>query len=312
MARSIRIQYAGATYHVMCRGDRRERIFNDAQDRTIFLTTLAEACDRTGFRIHAYVLMSNHYHLLLETPEPNLVAGMRWFQGTYTARFNARHRLCGHLFQGRYKAIPMETDEPEYFRIVSDYIHLNPARAHLLNVEKPDLKSYQWSSFPLFVGADRLPDWLVRRRVFGTQGLAGEGRASRRKYQARLQRLAADVLSGEDTDELAGEWQALRRGWYLGGEQFRDRLLDLASAFVAGKRRSSFDARGMTRHDEVAAQRRLAEALGKLDVTRDRLVARKANDPLKQAVAWWMATGTTAQDDWIATALARIIHEAAV
>ena len=305
MARSIRIQFAGATYHVMCRGDRREKIFHDAQDRTLFLTTLAEACDRAGFRIHAYVLMSNHYHLLLETPEPNLVDGMRWFQGTYTVRFNARRRLCGHLFQGRYKAIPMDTEEPENFRIVSDYIHLNPARAHLLNAEKPDLRAYPWSSYPLFVDSGRLPDWLVRRRVFEAQGLAGEGSASRRKYQAHAQRLATDVMAGKASDERADEWQPLRRGWYLGGEQFRDRLLDMAAAAAAGKRRSSFEACSMSHHDAAAAQRRLQEGLAKLDVTRAWLVARRANDPVKQAVAWWVATGTTTKGDWICTALGR-------
>ena len=101
MARSVRVQYAGAVYHVMCRGDRREEIFRDDADRRMFLETLGEACGRSGFRVHAYELMPNHYHLLVETPEPNLVDGMRWFQGTYTQRFNSRHRVSGHLFQGR-------------------------------------------------------------------------------------------------------------------------------------------------------------------------------------------------------------------
>ncbi len=128
MPRSVRIEYPGAVYHVMCRGDRREAIFVEDADREMFLATLADMCGRTGARVHSYVLMSNHYHLLMETPEPNLVAGMKWFQGAYTQRFNARQRLSGHLFQGRYKAIPVDAERPEYFRIASDYIHLNPAR----------------------------------------------------------------------------------------------------------------------------------------------------------------------------------------
>jgi len=99
MPRTVRIEYAGAVYHVMCRGDRREAIFLGDADRELFLATLAEMCARTGILIHSYVLMTNHYHLLLETPQPNVVAGMKWFQGTYTQRFNARHRLSGHLFQ---------------------------------------------------------------------------------------------------------------------------------------------------------------------------------------------------------------------
>ena len=100
MPRAPRIEYGGALYHVMCRGDRREAIFRGDPDREMFLKTLGESCERAGFVVHSYVLMSNHYHLLLETPAGNLVAGMRWFQSTYTARFNARERKGGHVFQG--------------------------------------------------------------------------------------------------------------------------------------------------------------------------------------------------------------------
>src|SRR5580700_3493669 len=96
MPRQMRVEYAGAIYHVMSRGDRREAIFLDEGDRHNFLKTLAEACAKTGFAIHAYCLMKNHFHLVLETPEANLVAGMRWLLSTYSNRFNHRHQLCGH------------------------------------------------------------------------------------------------------------------------------------------------------------------------------------------------------------------------
>jgi putative transposase len=104
MARGIRIEYAGAFYHVMARGNRRERIFHNEPDRRFFVQTLGETCERTGWRVHAWVLMSNHYHLMVETPEANLVEGMKWLQNTYTRRFNSRHRLWGRLFGDRYKA----------------------------------------------------------------------------------------------------------------------------------------------------------------------------------------------------------------
>ena len=103
MPRQVRIEFPGATYHVMCRGDRREDIFRDDGDREMMLATLAETVGKTGWQVHAWVWMSNHYHLVLDTPEANLVKGMTWFQTTYTTRFNARHHLCGHLFGGRYK-----------------------------------------------------------------------------------------------------------------------------------------------------------------------------------------------------------------
>ena len=111
MARPIRIQYPRAVYHVMALGSHGQAVFGDNADRERFLETLGEACEKTGWRIHAYVLMGNHYHLLVETPEPNLVAGMKWLQGTYTQRINLRHGIRGHLFQGRYKALLVDGEE---------------------------------------------------------------------------------------------------------------------------------------------------------------------------------------------------------
>ena len=105
MARQARVEYEGAMYHVMARGDRREAIVRDDEDRTTFIRTLGEAAEKTGMRIHAYALMSNHYHLLVETPKANLSEGMGWLQNAYTRRMNVRHRLWGHVFGGRYKRL---------------------------------------------------------------------------------------------------------------------------------------------------------------------------------------------------------------
>jgi len=116
MARPLRVEYPGATYHVMARGNQGRAIFADDRDRQRWVETLGEACEKTGWRLDAYVLMGNHYHLLLETPEGNLVAGMKWLQGTYTQRFNRRHQVSGHLFQGRYKAVPVERRTPVIWR----------------------------------------------------------------------------------------------------------------------------------------------------------------------------------------------------
>ena len=108
MARALRIEYPGAVYHVMARGNQGGPVFADDLDRRRWLETLAEGCEKTGWQVHAYVLMGNHYHLLVETPEGNLVAGMKWLQGTYTQRYNGRHGIFGHLFQGRYKALVVD------------------------------------------------------------------------------------------------------------------------------------------------------------------------------------------------------------
>ncbi len=159
MGRKPRVEFAGATYHVMCRGNRQEAIFRDDGDCERFLGTLEEVVERTGWLIHAYVLMGNHYHFLLETPEPNLVDGIRWFQGTYTQRFNARHKVWGHLFQGRYKALPV--DVGDYFRAVSDYIHLNPVRAGVIKLEESPLADYKWSSFCGYMRLSKRPNVQV-------------------------------------------------------------------------------------------------------------------------------------------------------
>jgi len=125
MARKIRVEYPGAVYHVMNRGDRREAIFKDDKDRQMFLSTVAEACGKTGWQVQALCLMDNHFHLVVETPQGNLVAGMKWLMGTYTGRFNRRHKVFGHLFSGRYKALVVDGGGNGYLKTVCDYVHLN-------------------------------------------------------------------------------------------------------------------------------------------------------------------------------------------
>ena len=110
MPRKLRVEYPGAIYHVLSRGDRREDIYLEDVDRQDFLKTLAEACQKTGWQVHAYCLMRNHFHLVMETPQANLVAGMSWLLSTYTIRLNHRHKLAGHVFSGRYKALLVEGD----------------------------------------------------------------------------------------------------------------------------------------------------------------------------------------------------------
>ena len=136
MPRSVRIEFAGAFYHVMARGNRREAVFLDDEDRRLFVRAMGEACAMTGWRVHGWVLLSNHYHLMIETPEPNLVAGMQWLQNTVTRRFNVRHRAWGRVFGDRYKAVAVEGRAPFYYETLLDYIHLNPVRAGLVRVKK--------------------------------------------------------------------------------------------------------------------------------------------------------------------------------
>jgi len=203
----------------MCREDWRQATFHDEVDREFFIQTLGEACERAGFVIQSHVLMSNHFHLLLETPTGNLVAGMQGFQTTYTARYNARHRQVGHLFQGRYKAMVIEEDEPDYGRIVSDYLHRNPARSGLVNEENPELKDYRWSSFPSFSRGRRLPAWLRGADVLTWHRWKVEKRKDREAYKNYLEDRAKECRENEGGENE--DWKKLRRGWFLGGKDFR-------------------------------------------------------------------------------------------
>ena len=155
MARPLRIEYPGAFYHITARGNEKKDIFRDDKDRKRFLEYLETAVGRYKAVIHTYCLMSNHYHLLLTTPEGNLSQIMRHINGGYTAWFNKRHNRFGHLFQGRYKAILVDADP--YAGELSRYIHLNPVRAGM--VRQPE--HYRWSSYAAYTGTTKPPRWLT-------------------------------------------------------------------------------------------------------------------------------------------------------
>ena len=229
----------------MCRGDRREAIFEDDKDRERFVETLGEAATRAGWIIHAFVLMGNHYHLLLETPDANLVRGMTWFQTTYTVRYNTRHRTSGHLYGGRYKAVLVEAPETgsagdaDYFTTLIDYIHLNPVRAGLIKIEEgklPAVDSYRWSSLPEYrkKRSARI-ELLETSKGFGAFGLK-DGPAGRRHFIERLA-LRAQREKNEECGlaEMEGQGlqSTLRRGWCYGSPTFKERMLGLAEDLLA-------------------------------------------------------------------------------
>ena len=205
MPRPLRVEYAGAIYHVMNRGNRRERIFRNPEDYRLMLETLDEACQKTGWQVHAWCLMSNHFHLVIETPRPNLVFGMKWLLGVYTKRFNIRHKTCGHLFAGRYKALPVDGSGTGYLRTVCDYVHLNPARAKLVKPELP-LESYAWSSYGYYIAEPvRCPPWLRVDRLMGEFGIPRDSKAGRQEFAARMEarRKEEERIRREEAARLA-------------------------------------------------------------------------------------------------------------
>src|SRR5580704_14396855 len=218
MPRQSRMEYPGAIYHVMNRGNRRDAIVKDDADRARFLATLAEACAKTEWQIHAWCLMPNHFHLVVETPQANLVAGMKWLLGTYTGRFNRRHRLFGHLFSGRYKAQLVDGSGHGYLKTVCDYVHLNPARARWLGREQK-LGAYRWSSLRWYLQPRRKrPAWLRVDRLLGEHGIPRDSKAGQREFGRRMELRRA-------TEEDPAQWQRVRRGWCFGDKTFRQELL---------------------------------------------------------------------------------------
>ena len=155
MARQLRIEYPGAVYHVTSRGNARNMIFADDKDREVFLQILELVIERYQWLYHAYCLMGNHYHLMIETPKGNLSKGMRHLNGVYTQRYNRRHQLMGHLFQGRFKAILVEKES--YLLQLCRYIVRNPVAANLT----PAVEKWPWSSYLATAGRSNIPDFLT-------------------------------------------------------------------------------------------------------------------------------------------------------
>ncbi|MCP5536642.1 MAG: transposase [Akkermansiaceae bacterium] len=300
MARPIRIEYEGAMYHVMCRGNNGRDIFFGDDGCKKFLDTLDEACIRSGWLVHAYVLMGNHYHMMLETPEGNLVDGMKWFQGTYTQRINAWQGRRGHLYQGRYKAqlINSEQRDENYFQVVSDYIHLNPARAGMTGEGKrwERLRDYPWSSVDLYCGwKAKRPSWLVVDKVLESYSFK-DNTAGRESYGKYMDARGEEVQGAEP----GIGYEELRRGWCLGDGGFRQRMLDKAESVLKDKKRESLMGAAVREHGEAEAVKLLDEGMEKLGLEPEQLEGMLKLSPEKQALAAWLATQTLVGTEWIA------------
>jgi len=291
----------------MAWGDRREAIVRDDQDHVTFLRTLAEACERTGFRVHAYVLMTNHYHLLLETPQANLARGMGWLQNAYTRRINTRHRLWGHVFGGRYKSILVEPGN--CFWALMDYIHLNPVRAGMLK-ETDGLESYPWSSVKSYVSAVRSrPEWIETATGFSVCGCE-DSASGRREYLEVLERrvdwkhptkAGAVYSEGEGKPELAVH-SAMRRGWFFGSQKFREKLLKLAAGKLrerAGKKSDGYNGEDVRDHGEQRARELLQAGLGYFQTTHSELRDARKSDWKKGLLAELIRAETTMRLDWV-------------
>ena len=206
MARPLRVEFPGAIYHITSRGNARLPIVEDDEDRKRLLSILQEVITRFNWLCHAYCLMLNHYHLLVETLEGNLSLGMRHLNGVYTQKYNRRHNRVGHIFQGRYKSILVERES--YLLELCRYVVLNPVRAGV--VRQPE--SYAWSSYRATVGLDKAPPFLTVDWILGQ--FEGERTEARKQYR---QFISAGI-------EETSPWQKLKAQCILGGREFIEKI----------------------------------------------------------------------------------------
>ncbi|MBN1342994.1 MAG: transposase [Phycisphaerae bacterium] len=246
MARPVRVEYEDAVYHVTARGNERRAVFRCDVDREVFLTTVGQACGRFGTVIHAYCLMPNHYHLIVQTPRANLSRAVGWLQTTYTIRFNRRHRRTGHLVQGRFKAHLVEADS--YAQSLVQYIHLNPVRPRdkrgvVPSERRGALDRYRWSSHRAYAGRCRAPEWLSLDWL----GYWGRTmRVARRAY--------ARSMAGAFGVRVRSPFEDLRGGLVLGGEGLWEKVRGLLD-----DRQGHEEIRWRTRADEQMVRRQVVD-----------------------------------------------------
>src|SRR5215470_16053823 len=263
MARPLRLQFAGAVYHVMARGHERSAIFRDAEDRSKFLALLEQVAPEEKWIVHAYCLLGNHFHVLIETPEGALARGMRDLNGRYAQWFNWRHDRRGHVFEGRYRSAVVE--KQTHLMELHRYIVLNPVRARL--AERPS--EWRWSSYRATVGSEKAPAWL---ETDWTLGQFGGRRSSAREAFQRF--VSAGKVAGKEVE-------ALERAAYLGGREFLKRMQELVSS--------------QEKDDEIPQRYRKASAQVKLedirrqvarewDVKEEALPRRRGGDDKKAAI----------------------------
>lgn len=202
MSRPLRLEVPGGLYHVTSRGDRREDIYHDDTDRLAWLSVLGQTCERYNWLIHAWCQMNNHYHMIIETVEGNLSAGMRHVNGVYTQAVNRRHDRSGHVYQGRYKAILVERDS--YLLELSRYVVLNPVRAAMVK----HARQWKWSSYHAMIGTEPRPEWLE------TDWLLGQFGSQRTKQVERYVEFVQEGVGGPRI------WQQLKGQVFLGNDLF--------------------------------------------------------------------------------------------
>lgn len=281
VARQPRIEYPGAVYYLASQGDGGDAIFKDAADRALFLETLAQACQKTGWEVLAYRLLPQRLLLVVRTPQPNLAAGMKWLLGAYTLRFNRRHGVVGHLFAGRYRSLLVEPTAP-FLPAVCEFTHLAPGWADRARL---NLSELPWSSFPAYLRppAER-PAWLNCAPLLDCLGCE-DTPAGRAQF--------AQILEAARVGPANPLWAQVRRGWRLGGPDFRREVMQ---RLVGAGPSSAAPGRELARE---RAEEIVREELAALGWSETDLARRPKGDPEKVRIARRVRAETTASLRWV-------------
>jgi REP element-mobilizing transposase RayT len=291
MSRKLRFEYPGAIYHILNRGNYRSWIFESDGARKSFETTLFEACEYAGWKLHAFVVMSNHFHLAIETPEPNLSEGMRWLQSVFAMRFNRFRKENGHLFQGRFKSILIE--DFERLSWLCHYIHLNPVRAGICSVS--ELRDYRYGSYWYFRNKRKSPPFLSLEASLSGAGELADTTYGRNKYDQYL-----EWLNESDVDKKSMHFEKMSKGWALGSKAFKADLLKEEKHMVAALKLGIGGAREAR---ELAWERRLKACLRYLRKTAKHISQEPKSTPWKAAIACHMKTKLLCPNGWLAEVL---------
>lgn len=291
MARKLRLQYAGALYHVINRGNYRADVFASDGAKEAFLDCLGEACEKTGWKVHGYVVMRNHYHLALETPEANLVQGMQWLQSTYANRFNRFRGERGHVFQGRYQAILVE--DGAHLGAVAHYIHLNPVRAGLVSAR--EASDYPWSSLHFLAKPKARPGWLWLEDALIAAGSLPDTAGGHTAY---LEFLA--WLHEDEPAQKAFAFDRMCGGWAMGSKDFKAGLIEDHKQALEQMELGEAD---IAEIGERRAEKAVDACLKRLGCSWEDTVKQPKAAAWKVAIAAHLRTVSTMKNPWLSEML---------
>lgn len=290
MSRKPRIESSDGLYHIINRGNYRSSIFGSEGARLAFQNTLFEACMRSGWRLHAYCILSNHFHLCIGTPKGNLSEGMRWLQATFAARFRKYRKVHGHLFQGRFKSLVIEPGS--YWLSLIDYIHLNPLKARIVNPDS--FTHYKWSSLWHFPKRSTRPSFMDASWLdFSDDGEDSKGGWVR--YQNTLK------LKWETNPKLQAKLEVeLNSGWCIGSKAFKE---SLAAEYLFKKGPLRLEKRELREFNELQWESYVRAALAKLNLGEEDII----NDPYsvrwKLAIASQLKRNSSTPNAWLSRRL---------